>query len=48
MNYCCKFDQGVAAEDGIVGVTDVHHIEGYHFCSLGSPFTERDVELYLT
>ena len=26
---------------------NVYHIEGYCFCSLSSPFAERDIELYL-
>ena len=47
MDYSCKLHQGVAAEDGIVGIVDVYHIEGYCFCSLRGPFAERDVELYL-
>jgi len=47
MNNCCKFDQGVAAEDGIVGVVDVDHIESYWFSSLCCPFAEYDIELYL-
>ena len=47
MDYCCKFDQGVAAEDGVVGVVDVDHIENYCFGSLGYPFAESDIELYL-
>ena len=46
MDYYCELDQGVAAEDGIVGVVNVNHIEGYCFCSLSSPFDECDVELY--
>ena len=44
MDYCCEFDQGIAAEDGVVGVVDVYHIESYCFCSLGVPFAERDVQ----
>src|SRR6185369_8161272 len=47
MDYNCKLHQGVAAEDGIVWLVDVHYIEGYCFCSLRDPFAERDVELYL-
>ena len=48
MDYCCEFDQGVAAEDGIVGVVNVDHIEGYCFGSLRCTFAERDIELYLS
>ena len=47
MDCSCKLHQRVAAEDGIVGVIDVYHIEGYCFCSLRGPFAERYVELYL-
>ena len=47
MDYSCKLHQRVAAEDGIVGIVDVHHILGYCFYSLRDPFAERDVELYL-
>ena len=47
MDYSCKLHQRVAAKDGIVGIVDVHHIEGYCFYSLRDPFAERDVELYL-
>ena len=47
MNHCCKFDQSVTVEDSVVGVVDVHHIEGYFFGSLRCPFAERDIELYL-
>ena len=47
MDYNCELHQRVAAEDGVVGVIDVNHIEGYCFCSLISPFVECDVELYL-
>ena len=46
VDYRCKVDKGVAAENGIVGVVDVYHIEGDCFCSLGTPFAERDVQLY--
>ena len=48
MDYRCEFDQGVAAEDGVVGVVNVDHIEGYCFGSLRCAFAERDVELYLS
>ena len=48
MNYCCEFDQGVAAEDGVVGVVNVDDIEGYCFGSLCCTFAERDIELYLS
>ena len=34
-------------EDVVVGVVDVHHIEGYCFGSLCGPVAERDIELYL-
>ena len=47
MNHYGKFDQSVAAKDGVVGVVDVHHIEGYCFGSLRCLFAERDIELYL-
>jgi len=47
MNHCCEFDQSVAAEDGVVRVVDVHHIEGYCFGSLCGPFAKCDIELYL-
>ena len=47
MNHCCEFDQSVAAEDGVVRVVDVHHIEGYCFGSLRGPFAECDIELFL-
>ena len=47
MDYSCKLHQGVSAEDGIVWIVDVHHIEGYCFCSLCDPFAEHGVELYL-
>jgi hypothetical protein len=36
----------ITAENGVVGVVDVYHIEGDCFCSLGTPFAERDVQLY--
>ena len=48
MDYCCKFDQGVAAKDGVVGVVNVDHIEGYCFGSLRCTFSKRDFELYLS
>ena len=44
MNHYRELDQGIAAEDGIVGVVDVYHIESYCFCCLGVPFAERDVQ----
>ena len=47
MDYRCKLHQGVAAEDGIVWIVDVHYIKGYYFSSLRDPFAECDVELYL-
>ena len=47
MDYSCKLHQGVAAEDGIVWIVDVHYIKGYCFGSLRDPFAECDVELYL-
>ena len=47
MDYCCEFDQGVAAENGVVGVVNVDRIEGYCFGSLCCTFAERDIELYL-
>ena len=48
MDYCYEFDQGVAAEDSVVGVVYVDHIEGYGFGSLCCTFAERDIELYLS
>ena len=48
MDYCCEFDQGVAAEDGVVRVVYVDHIEGYRFDSLCCTYAERDIELYLS
>ena len=48
MNYCRKFDQGVATEDCIVGVVDVDHVEGDCFSSLSCTFAKRYVELYLS
>jgi len=47
MNHCCKFDQGVAPEDGVIWVVDVNYIEGYCFGSLCCSFAECDIELYL-
>ena len=47
MDYSCKLHQRIAAEDGIVGIVDVYHIEGYCLCSLRGPFAEHDIELYL-
>jgi len=35
---CRELDNTVAAEDGIVWVSDVYHIEGYNLCSLGVAF----------
>jgi len=48
MNYCCEFDQGVATEDGVVGIVNVDHVEGNCFSSLSSTFAKRYVELYLS
>jgi hypothetical protein len=48
MDYCCEFDQGVAAEDSVVGVVYVDHIEGYRFGFLYCTFAECDIELYLS
>ena len=48
MDYCCEFDQGVAAEDGVVGVVNVDHVESSCFGSLRCTFAERDIELYLS
>ena len=45
MYHCCELDKGVAAEDGVVGVVDVYHIESDCLCSVGVPFAERDVQL---
>ena len=47
MDDGCEFDDGVAAEDGIVWVVDVHYIEGYSFGSLSVALSECHVELHL-
>ena len=46
IDNCCKLDDAVAAEDGIVWVGDIYHIEGYYFCSLCVAFTEGHIQLY--
>ena len=44
MDHGCELDDGVAAEDGIVRVVNVYHVEGDELCPLGVPFTESDVQ----
>ena len=44
IDYCHELDDGVATEDGIVWVGNVHHIEGYELRSLGVPFAEGHIQ----
>jgi len=46
IDNCRKLDDVVAAEDGIVWVGDIYHIEGYYFCSLCVAFAEGHIQLY--
>ena len=43
---CLELDDAVAAEDGIVWVGDVYHIEGYELFSLGVAFAKGHIQLY--
>ena len=43
---CCKLNDTVAAEDSIVWVGYVYHIEGYELCSLGVAFSKGHIQLY--
>ena len=45
MDDGCEFDDGVAAEDGIVWVVDFHHINGDCLSSLCVIIVESDVQL---
>ena len=42
----CELDDTVAAEDGIVWVGYVYHIEGYELCSLGVAFSKGHIQLH--
>ena len=46
IDNCRKLDDAIAAEDGIVRVGDVHHIESYELCSLGVAFAKGHIQLY--
>ena len=46
IDNCRELDEAVAAEDGIVWVGDVYHIEGYELCSLGVAFAKGHIQLY--
>ena len=48
MDYCCEFEQGVAAEDSVVGIVDVDHIKSNCFISLCCTVAKRYVGLYLS
>ena len=43
---CRELDDGVAAEDGIVWLSDVYNIEGYELCSLGVAFSKGHIQLH--
>ena len=43
---CRELDDTVAAEDGIVWVGYVYHIEDYELCSLGVAFAKDHIQLY--
>ena len=46
MNYRCKFFDCASAEDCIVRVLDVNHIEDNGFCPLRVSFPEGDVKCH--
>ena len=48
INDCRELDDVVAAEDGIVWVGDVYHIEDYELCSLGVAFAKAHIQLYFS
>ena len=43
---CYKLDDSITAEDGIVWVCNVYHVEGYKLCSLGVAFAKGYIQLY--
>jgi len=46
IDHCCELYDVVAAEDGIVRVSNVYHVEGYELCSLGIAFAKGHIQLY--
>ena len=46
VDNCCELDDAVAAEDGIVWLGYIYHIEGYELCSLGVAFSNGHIQLY--
>ena len=46
--HCRELDDAVAAEDGVVWVGNVYHVEGYKLCSLGVAFAKGYIQLYFS